>query len=234
MATFVLVHGSAQSARAWDLVKPELERQRHTVITPELPADEPEASATRFAEVIATSIPQASIPQASIPHDADPIVVAHSAAGWFLPLAASLRRVRRMVFLAAAVPRIGMGFMELFRAEPEMINPAWLGKDPRIESVADEFLFHDCPPERLSWAHETVRIVNLQQAVVERYPLQRWPDVPASYIVCADDRTISPEWSRKIARSQLGVEPIELPGGHCPNVSRPIELAEVLIQLSDL
>jgi len=224
MSTFVLVHGSTHSARAWDLVKAEIERQSQTVITPELPADEPHASATRYADVIVASIRDAEYP----------IVVAHSAAGWFLPLVAAHHRVRRMVFLAAVVPRIGMSFLEQLRAEPEMINPAWLGKDPRVEAVADEFLFHDCPPERLSWAHATIRVVNAREAMVERYPLAHWPEVPASYIVCAEDRTIQPAWSRKIAKSQLGVEPIELQGGHCPYVSRPTELAEILIRITEL
>jgi hypothetical protein len=33
MSTFVLVHGSWQSAGTWDLVKPQLEAQGHTVVT---------------------------------------------------------------------------------------------------------------------------------------------------------------------------------------------------------
>ena len=34
------------------------------------------------------------------------------------------------------------------------------------------------------------------------------------------------------ARERLGVEAIELPGGHCPHVSRPAHLAEVLSTLA--
>jgi len=37
-----------------------------------------------------------------------------------------------------------------------------------------------------------------------------------------------PEWQRTVAREWLGVKSIELPGGHCPNVGRPEELADVL------
>jgi len=223
MATFVLVHGSTHCARAWDLVKAELENRHQSVVTPELPADEPDASATRYADVIAASIPKGEYP----------IVVAHSAAGWFLPLVAARHRVHRMVFLAAAVPRIGMSFLEMLRAEPEMINPAWLGKDPRDESVANEFLLHDCPPDRLSWAHATIRVVRAQQAMFERYPLEHWPKVSTSYIVCREDRTIQPAWSHRIAKSQLGLDPIELPGGHCPYFSRPTELAEILARVNE-
>jgi pimeloyl-ACP methyl ester carboxylesterase len=219
MATFVLVHGSAHSARAWDLVKSQLEQRRHSVVTPELPADDPDASATRYAEVIAAGIPKAE----------EPIVVAHSASGWFLPLVASLRPVRRIVFLAAAVPKIGMSFLELFQTEPEMINPVWIGKDPRKPEVVKEFLLHDCPTELLPWAQSEIRVLNLRRVWDESYPLQKWPGVAASYIVCSQDRTILPAWSRKVARTQLGVEPIELSGGHCPYISRPQELAQILV-----
>jgi pimeloyl-ACP methyl ester carboxylesterase len=223
MATFVLVHGSTHSARAWDWVRAELERQRQVVITPELPADEPDAGAARYADAILASIPEGE----------SAIVVAHSAAGWFLPIVAARRQLRRMVFLAAAVPRIGITFVELLQAEPEMINPEWIGKDPKIEAVANEFLFHDCAPDRLAFAHANIRVIHAQGAMVEKYPLAHWPDVPSCYIVCTEDRTIRPEWSRKIAKSQLGVEPIELAGGHCPYISRPEELARVLLKLSD-
>ncbi len=161
------------------------------------------------------------------------VVVAHSAAGWFLPIVAARHRVRRMVFLAAMVPQIGLSFLERLKAEPEMINPAWVGKDPRVEAIADEFLLHDCPPDRLNWGHATIRIVNLRQIMTEPYPLEQWPETPASYIVCAEDRTIRPEWSRIVARSQLKIEPHELPGGHCPYISRPVELVELLLQISE-
>lgn len=223
MATFVLVHGSTHAGRAWDWVRAELERQQQVVITPVLPADEPDAGAGRYADAILDSMP-----------DGGPaIVVAHSAAGWFLPIVAAQRPVKRMVFLAAVVPRVGMSFLDLMQAEPDMLNPAWIGKDPRIEAVANEFLFHDCTPDKLAFAHATIRVIQARGAMVETYPLKRWPYVPSSYIVCAEDRTIRPGWSRRIARSQLGIEPIEIEGGHCPYISRPEELARLLLNIDD-
>jgi len=221
---FILVHGAAHSARAWDLVGAELECRHNRVVALELPDNEPDASAMRYAEIIAEAIPNGE----------DSTVVAHSASGWFLPLVATLCSIRRMVFLAAAVPRIGMTFLELFQAEPDMINPDWLGKDPRSEAVATKFLLHDCPPERLAWALATIRVMNLHRVWTEPYPLERWPNVPASYIVCSEDRTIQPAWSRKVAKMQLRVEPIELAAGHCPYISRPKELAEILIEQLNL
>jgi hypothetical protein len=47
----------------------------------------------------------------------------------------------------------------------------------------------------------------------ERCPLDRWPDVPASYILGTADRAVSPEWSRRISRELLGAQAIELGTG---------------------
>jgi pimeloyl-ACP methyl ester carboxylesterase len=99
------------------------------------------------------------------------------------------------------------------------------------DTVACEFLFHDCAPDVVRWALMTRRLLVAQAALADTCPLTAWPYVPYSSIVCDDDRTISPMWSRRIARERLGVEPIELPGGHCPHVSRPAALARVLASL---
>ena len=48
--------------------------------------------------------------------------------------------------------------------------------------------------------------------------------------MCTDDGTITPAWQRKADRELPGVEPIELPGGHCPHVSRPEVLADALVR----
>jgi pimeloyl-ACP methyl ester carboxylesterase len=109
-----------------------------------------------------------------------------------------------------------------------MFNPAWVGQDPRDERAAIEFVFHDCPPERLQLALST-RIHFFARAALDGpCPLASWPNVPAAYIACDDDRTISPGWQVRRARDWLGVEPVHLASGHCPNVSRPAELADAL------
>ena len=66
----------------------------------------------------------------------------------------------------------------------------------------------------------------------ETTPLTSWPDVESRSIVCRDDRALNPEWVRKVARDRLGVEAIELGGGHSPFMTRPNELAQVIDTLS--
>jgi pimeloyl-ACP methyl ester carboxylesterase len=134
-----------------------------------------------------------------------------------------------MIFLAAAIPKIGSSFLDQFQAEPDMLHGDWIGKDPtKDDAIAMNFLFHDCSADVAKWALSTRRLMFAKQAIVENCPLDVWPNVPASYIVCQDDRTFSAEWSRRACRERLGVEPVEIPGGHCPHVSRPTELARIL------
>jgi pimeloyl-ACP methyl ester carboxylesterase len=66
----------------------------------------------------------------------------------------------------------------------------------------------------------------------ELCPLERWPDVPSNYIYCRDDRTINPRWWCQVARRRLNSEPIGVDSGHCPHMSHPAELADVLSNLA--
>jgi pimeloyl-ACP methyl ester carboxylesterase len=224
MSLFCLVHGSTQDASGWARLVPELERRGHRVVFADLPTDEPDASGARYAQTIAESMRDSS---------EAPVVVAHSVSGTFLPLVPAYRPVSRMVFLAAFVPEIGKSPMQQLQANPEMFWPDWIGKDPtKDDAVAVQYLFHDCDPETVAWALTTRRLMHARRALTETCPLRSWPDVPASYILCREDRTLRAEFWREQVRKQLGTDPIELAGGHCPHVSRPGELADVLSGLS--
>ena len=160
------------------------------------------------------------------------VCVAHSASGMYLPIVAEQFRPRRMIFLAALIPQPGRSIIEQFNADPSMFNPAWIGKNPMDDSVALEFVYHDCPADR-----DRVGIINTRAFLCEKgygrtMPSLRWPPVPASYIACLDDRTIAPAWPMRAAREWLHVEPFVLPGGHCPNVSRPEALAKLLDEIA--
>ena len=95
-----------------------------------------------------------------------------------------------------------------------------------------EFLFHDCDDETFAWAMATQRDFLPRAVYEERIPL--YDSMPSVYIVARSDRTIRPEWQRRIARERLRVEPLEIDSGHCPNVSRPGELANLLAAVADL
>ncbi len=225
MTAYCLIHGSGQGPDGWRLLACELERRGHRVLTPAFQVSRTNEGAAWHAETIVNSLDRAGM------DPADVVCVAHSASGMYLPLIAGRWSPRRMMFLAGIVPRPGVSIIEQYRANPSMFNPAWVGKDPMDDNVALEFVFHDCPPERLDWALSTRLVFYSKRAMDEPCPLRAWPPVPSTYIVCSDDRTITPAWQRRAAHELLGVEPVELPGGHCPHVSRPEVLADVLEQI---
>src|SRR5579872_4675778 len=102
MSFFCLVHGSTQGPSGWGLLVPVLEQYGHETVLADLPVDQPNASAAVYADAIAAAIPK---------DRDDVIVVGHSVSGLFLPLVPERRRVRRLVFLAAFIPKIGMSLI---------------------------------------------------------------------------------------------------------------------------
>lgn len=225
MSSYFLIHSSGHGPEGWELLAQELERRGHRVLAPAMRVDRVDEGLAWHADTLVEALERSGFqPQ-------DVVIVAHSASGMYLPLVAERWPPRRMVFLAALIPRPGLSIMDQFRSDPSMMNPAWVGKNPMEDKVALEFTLHDCPPERLDWALSTRVLFYAKRAMEEPCPLKSWPSVPASYIACAEDRTITPAWQRRVARELLGVEPLELPGGHCPNFSRPTALADVLEQI---
>lgn len=227
MTTFCLIHGSGQGPAGWKLLAQELDERGHDILTPAFQLERTDEGAAWHADTIIEALDRSG----RLPSEV--ICVAHSAGGMYLPLIAERWQPRCMVFLAAVIPCPGISLAEQHRADPSMFNPAWIGKNPHDDDVAREFVFHDCPPNRLEWAMATRIFFYAKRAIEEPCPLKEWPAVPAAYVACKDDRTIAPAWQLKAARERLGVEPVELPGGHCPHVSRPEVLAEVLHRIAE-
>ena len=101
----------------------------------------------------------------------------------------------------------------------------------RDEAAARDVFCHDCAPEDVHWAFAHLR----PQAAAPRRepcPLSAWPPGERSYILCREDRAVSPVWSRRAARERLDVEPVELDGSHSPFICRPSVLAGVLDRLA--
>ena len=72
-----------------------------------------------------------------------------------------------------------------------------------------------------------VRSVSTARAA--RWVLRRGLRVES--IVGSQDRVVSPDWSRRVARDRLGVEPIEIPTGHFPMITHPELVADELVKL---
>jgi hypothetical protein len=166
-----------------------------------------------------------------------PVVVGHSMSGIALPLVPGLIPVRRLVYLAALVPAPGERMADVQAREQPLGDTRAVARDEHGRSywtsieAAINTLYQDCDPQK---ARETAGRLRPQARKPhdERCPLTDFPDLPTSYILMREDRMIRPDWSRTAARSRLGVEPIELPGGHSPMLAQPEQFAETLLALA--
>jgi pimeloyl-ACP methyl ester carboxylesterase len=221
VSDYVLIHSTGQGAAGWERLVRALARRRHTAHAVDLPND-PDLLAADYAELIRRQLDGL----------AAPIVLAHSGAGPLLPASARALEARHQVWLAAWVPHQDASYAEELEAHAEVaFNPDWIGKDPVADdAVAATFVYHDCDQATLEWALRTRRLFLPRAVYRERIPLAA--EIPSTYIVATEDRTIRPEWQRRMASERLGVEPIEMATGHCPNVSQPDTLAEILIDVA--
>ncbi len=60
------------------------------------------------------------------------------------------------------------------------------------------------------------------------FPARASPDLATALVYATDDEFFEPDYERFIARELLGIEPIEIPGGHFPMAEDPERLADVL------
>jgi pimeloyl-ACP methyl ester carboxylesterase len=222
MSTFGLVHGGGFGAWCWERLIPELEARDHRAATIDLTTEDQEAGAAHCSAMVTDAFGAID----------DLVLVGHSLAGLIIPLVATERPVRNLVFLHALIPLPGRSVVDQLRAEPDMFNPEMFAvQRPFWEDfeVANRFLFHDCAPEV---AQDAFRQLRPETGMLGREvtPLQTWPKVSCAYIVCTEDRTATPGWARRAARERLGVEPMEISSGHCPFLSRPRQLVDVLVR----
>jgi pimeloyl-ACP methyl ester carboxylesterase len=141
--------------------------------------------------------------------------------GFTVPLVASRLPTCEMVFLAAMLPKPGEAPSDFWK------NTEYPG--PSVEGDTTEMFLHDVPADL---AEEALRRSRSQSdaRMNEPWPLAEWPSVPSRFILCTEDRFFPPDYLRKVVRDRLGVEPEEIAAGHCVALSRPRELASILVR----
>jgi pimeloyl-ACP methyl ester carboxylesterase len=222
---FVLVHGAYHGAWCWDVLRRELEADGHMTTATDLPNEDPNAGAERYAEVVLSVMPPNATERV--------VIVGHSLGGLTIPLVAAAASPLGLVFLAGLVPVAGTSFDDQHNdldsgfkpSRPPISHPDGSASWP--EEGAMETFYQDCSAELArAAAHRLTR--QHWRITQEVTPLGRWPAAPATYILCTDDRALPIAYCRHAARDLLGIEPIELPGGHSPFLSRPRLLANIL------
>lgn len=232
-ATVVLVHGGFLGAWVWADIVTALEAQGIRAVALDLPSVAADGGGDvgdfyDDAKAVRQVLDGTGPPVLLCGHSAGGAVITEAAAG---PHPA----VRRLVYLAAAVPDAGDSLASLMArsaggteerpdagAEPVVIRPDGLGELKAEE--AEAALFHDCDAARAKAAVDRLRPMNMAGGT---QPLTgaAWRELPATLVRGTFDRM--PE---AIAPAFLERDPevVELPAGHCPNWSRPELVAEIL------
>lgn len=239
---FVFVHGGFHAAWCWDRTIAELEALGHEGVAVDLPGH-----GTRLDEESTLANRRDAIVSALQPGS---VLVGHSGGGFDATLAAYARPdlVAHVVYLAAALPREN-------RTYPEAMAMRDAGEDLGGEFDADvgdmlsylafydegamtfadfegawKYFYHDCDEETARWAFDRLGPERFGDTTVTPVSVTRFweADLPRSFIVCEQDRSM-PRWLADTVTRRLGVEQLTIDASHSPFLSRPRELAELLV-----
>ncbi|HSD25317.1 MAG TPA: alpha/beta hydrolase [Solirubrobacterales bacterium] len=224
MATFCLIHGAWHGPSCWDQLVPPLVERGHGVVVPDLPLHDPEAG---YDERIRPAVED-------LKHiDAPVVIVGHSQGTAYSSLLAAVRPDSVLVHLC---PRLGgfepppgapAPFREGFPFPPDRPD----GTSVWDERAALDAMYPRLPPATAAALARRLRPMAMPD---DPYPLHSHPDNPTVVIYAAEDEFFEPAWERFMSRRLVGVEPIEIPGGHFPMAEDPEALAALLDRVAGI
>ncbi len=231
-AAVVLVHGGAAGSWTWHLVVDGLQNEG--------------------VDTHAVDLPSCSAPDNSIdPHDdarflrdvldgiSGPIVVAGNSYGGFVMSEASAGhpRVRRLVFIAAIMPKPNESWLEV-------IGSAMTSDDPLgMTILSDGRVMFDPEHDLAACAHQSSfaeqewmrphlgRPMSFGTDPAISLSRVAWETIPSTYVVCGDDRALRPDVQRLWAKERAS-DFVEWPTDHCPQHSHPELVVELLARLA--
>jgi pimeloyl-ACP methyl ester carboxylesterase len=237
---FVLIHGGFHGAWCWSRTIPELESLGHTAIAIDIPGhgnrfDEEATMASRLNAVL------------DVLQSGD-VLVGHSGGGLEITRAADAapELVSHLVYLAAALPLEGHLLQDalIYRDDggvegdydvTGMLEHLRFNDDGSMAFAdaegARQLFYHDCDDETVRWAFEHLTPEIAGDTATTPISVSRFweADLPRSFVLCQEDRA-QPRWLAEVTARRLGVQPLTIMASHSPFLSRPSELAQLLIK----
>ncbi len=223
MATFCLIHGAWHDGSCWEPVVRCLEARGHEALAPDLPLHDPDAGFDERTRPALDAL--AAAPAGRV------VVVGHSMGSAYATLVAVANPGSLLVHLC---PRLGgfappPGAPNTFRegfpfpADRPDGTSVW---DPDAAAAA---MYGRLPAEAV---RALVQHLQPMAPPAGEYSLPGPPDIPTELVYAVDDEIFEPAWERFMARELLGIEPIEIPGGHFQMAEAPEALAGLLDRLA--
>jgi pimeloyl-ACP methyl ester carboxylesterase len=243
---FVFVHGGFHAAWCWDRTIAALGELGHDGVAVDLPGHgarvEEESTLANRRDAIVSALHSGD--------GAKSVLVGHSGGGFDATLAADARPdlVSHVVYLAAALPRENKTYPEAMamRDADDELGDTFDGDvgemlsylhfdDEGAMTFADfdgawKYFYHDCDEETARWAFDRLGPERFGDTTVTPVSVPRFwaADLPRSYILCLQDKSM-PRWLADTVARRLGVEQLTIDASHSPFLSRPQELAELLV-----
>jgi pimeloyl-ACP methyl ester carboxylesterase len=240
---FVFVHGGFHAAWCWQHTMWELTDLGHEAVAVDLPGHgsrvAEESTLANRCEAVVSAL-RAGGSQKSV-------LVGHSGGGFDATLAADAapESVSHITYLAAALPREGRTYPEAmamrdseegeFDADVgEMLSYLRFDDDGAMWFTdfdgAWKYFYHDCDEATARWAFDLLGPERFGDTTVTPVSVQQFwaADLPRSFIRCLQDQSM-PQWLADTVTRRLGVEQLTIDASHSPFLSRPRELAELLV-----
>ncbi len=202
----MLIPGAGCDAGYWQQVSDQLRGLGHDAVPVSLPNEDDTAGLAEYADAVVEAIGERR----------DVVVVAHSFGGFTAPLVCDRVPVERMVLVSAMIP------------SPGEAPGDWWATTGHETSGDDDVFYNQLTSEQRAEAEKYERGQS-DTPMKSPWPLTAWPDVPTRFILLRDDRFFPADFIRELVASRLGIEPIEMDGGHMVMMSRPAELARLLL-----
>jgi hypothetical protein len=222
VSTFAFIHGAGDVGWYWHLVEAELRARGHETVAPDLPADDDSAGLNDYADTVVDAVGDRR----------DLVVVGQSFGAFTAPLVADRLAPKALVLVAGMIPSPGEPPNDWWentgyrRAVDEQA-----GRDGGLTGNADPYVsfYQDVPRTLAEEAMSKERAHPSDAALNAPWPLDAWPDVPTKFVLCSQDRFFPPDFFRRLVPERLGITPDEIAAGHCVALSRPKELADMLM-----
>jgi pimeloyl-ACP methyl ester carboxylesterase len=231
-ATVVLVHGAGGGAWMWGPVDRELDARGINHVAVDLPTAtlgvDPTLDAHADAAHVRTVLDRLDGPLLLCGNSYGGVVITEASAGH--------PRVSRLVYLAAFMPDTDDEFLSFMsvNATPEFATGAEFGEDGLIRFVPEvvkKLAFQQAPSEVASWAAGRLRPMAMGGGGSPTMTGIGWKTIPSTYVVCAEDRSLRPGAQRRWA-AERATDRVEVPFDHCPHLSHPAEIADLLAELA--
>jgi pimeloyl-ACP methyl ester carboxylesterase len=236
--SFILVHGAWEDAAIWHGVIEALEAEGRRAVAVQLPGRGPGAAPA--ADVTLDALRDATL--AAIRAEAAPVIlVGHSFGGMTIANAAEAEPglIGRLIFVAAYLPQSGESLQALaFSDADSRAGPNFRVDEARMvaaiapEARAELFLNDAEEALRAGFAETMVEEPLAPLGTPVTLTEDRFGRVPRSYIRTARDQVVSPALQARMIAATPVEREVTIDTGHAPFLTRPAELARLLIEVS--